>query len=535
MSDFSSFAQFGIISLHHVPNKQAPSLLANMLLLSFGLGLITMELFGNITYDIQLIKKEGWKEPMKASNRISYLCCRYASAAFLILTILFLNVPGVDCRKTGRAINILFWFALILADFIFFQRTLAVYGWRRNVVIPLSIGMFSYAVMSLYSIIYFGVGYEIPFSEFCGYQVLSIYVEPHATIFIVFICLMLFFNTSILLLCTHKLMEGGLTNTFALISTRSHDLLKSKEERKAAGHNVGEFFISNLLLRQGIGYFIILVLSYVLFLTLYYTLGKDNTTSYQVLCITELIVVGPLVAGLMFRQTSEALNRSRSRYGSNECQCQFDHRTSNTSNAFSNNRRSGRSSTVAVTPVSPMSFTPKPSRVRSTSAQPTNRLSFNHDFDPSRSPSTLHVGSAEKDTMLDDNSSRSGGEEKPLQIFVEEKTDIVHHPTRSPTSPLGRSPSSPRRVRLSDRHHEQGFPNDYYNQRFSHRPNRSSILNVRGMTNSAAANLPTSATILPTLSNDGVQGAHITINDEEEEQQDDDDDDDIGYVYNPTR
>ncbi|PWN34119.1 uncharacterized protein FA14DRAFT_161642 [Meira miltonrushii] len=523
MSNFGDFAQFGDVSLHHVPNAQAPSLLANMLLLSFGLGLITMELFGNVAYDIRLIKKEGWKEPMKASNRISYFLCRHGSAAFLILTILFLNVPGMNCKQTGKVINILFWLALILADFIFFQRTLAVYGWRKNVVIPLTIGMISYAGMSLYSIIFFGQGYQIPFSDFCGYQVLSIYDQPHATIFIVFICLMLIFNTVILLLCTHKLMEGGLTNTFALISTKSQDLLKSKEERKAAGHDVGEFFISNLLLRQGIGYFLILVLSYILFLTLYYTLGKDNTTSYQVLCVTEMVVVGPLVAGLMFRQTSEALNRSRSRYGSSECQCQFDHRTSNTSNAFSNNRRSGRSSTVGVIPTSPVSYTPKPSRGRSTSAQPTNRLSFTHDFDPTRSPSTLNVGSAEKDTNLDDNSSKSGGEDKPLQIFVEEKTDIVHHPTRSPTSPLSRSSSSPRRVRLSNMHHEQGFQTDYHNQRFSHRPNRSSILHARG--------LPTSAAILPTLSSDGVQGAHVAIDDEEEEEGEED----MGYVYNPTR
>lgn len=532
MADFSSFAQFGNVSLHHVPNKQAPSLLANMLLLSFGLGLITMELFGNIAYDIRLLKKEGWKEPMKASNRISYFFCRLGSAAFLILTILFLNVPGMDCKRTGRVINILFWFALILADFIFFQRTLAVYGWRRDIVISLSIGMLSYAVMSLYSIIYFGIGYQIPLSEFCGYQVASIYDQPHGTIFIIFICLMLVFNTAILLLTTHKLMEGGLTNTFALISTKSQDLLKSKEERKAAGHDVGEFFISNLLLRQGIGYFLILVLSYIVFLTLYYTLGKDNTTSYQVLCVTELVVVGPLVAGLMFRQTSEALSRSRSKYGS-DCQCQCDYRTSNTSNAFSNNRRSGRSSTVGIipsSPVSPVTYTSKTQRGRSTSAQPTNRLSFHNDFDPSRSPSTLHVGSAEKDTILDDNSSKSGGEERPLQIFVEEKTDIVnHHSSRSPTSPLSRSLSSPRRVRLSNIHHEQqGFQSEYYNhhQRFTHRLNRSSLLNSRG--------LPNSAPILPTLSSDGVQGtqmSQIPIDDEDE----DDDEEDMGYVYNPTR
>lgn len=296
------------IVFHHVPNHQAPGLLAAMLTFSFCLGVITLEILSNLRYDYNLIKRPGWKEPVKASNRLSYFLCRYGCFVFMFITVIYMNLPGSNCHDYAIGINVMWVIPLITVDLIFVQRTLAVYNWNLFITIPLGFLYLSYVALCTYSVVTFGYGYNIPGTNFCAYQTIPTSQKPHATVFICYIVLVITLDSLILILTTHRLLEGGLGNIYHLIVTKTSDLRKNKALRKAEGHSVGEVSLSGLLLRQGVGYFMLLELSRLAFLIVYYTV--NNETSYQVLVSGILVLVGPVMAGMLFRQTSEAVKRA---------------------------------------------------------------------------------------------------------------------------------------------------------------------------------------------------------------------------------
>lgn len=300
--------QFNNVVFHFVPNPQAPGLLAAMLVFAFCLGVLTLELVSNFFYDLSLLRRPGWREPIKASNRIAYFLCRYGAFVFLLLTVIYMNMPGNNCHAYAKAINVMWGIPLIFVDLIFVQRTLAVYGWDRRVGVPLGLLYTAYVGLCTYSVVEFGYGYRIPGSTFCAYQVLPTDVQPHSTVFIVYICTTIFLDSLVLLLTAHRLMEGGLANVFHLIVTKSTVLRSNKAARKAAGHDVGEVSLSGLLMRQGLGYFIVLEGARLAFLIVYYVLS--SSTSYQVLVCAVLAMIGPVMAGMLFRQTAEAVKRT---------------------------------------------------------------------------------------------------------------------------------------------------------------------------------------------------------------------------------
>lgn len=83
---------------------------------------------------------------------------------------------------------------------------------------------------------------------------------------------------------------------------------KRSGKSEDGSHQGGATSLSALLLKQGVGYFIILELSRLAFLIVYYAVDQD--TSYQVLVSGTLVTIGPVMAGMLFRQTTEAVQRT---------------------------------------------------------------------------------------------------------------------------------------------------------------------------------------------------------------------------------
>jgi hypothetical protein len=417
--------QYNNIVLHHVPNALAPGLLAAMLVYAFCLGIIFLEVLGNIGYDYALLKRKGWSEPIKASNRFAYFLSRYGAFVFLTMTIIYMNnstSSNEHCRRFAIGVNVMWILPLIFVDLIFVQRTLAVYGWHRAMVAFLGTIYVCYSALSIYAIVEFGYGYQIPNSQFCAYQVRPTNVQPHAGVFIGYISLTILLDTLILTLTTHRLIEGGLLNLPNLIVSKSSDLRRDRAARKAAGHATGEISLSGLLLRQGVGYFIILEGSRLAFLIVYYTL--NNSTSYQILVSGILGTVGPVMAGMLFRQTSEAVKRTAvftSRSGGEAAQVQ----------SFG---RSYRSS-LGVTPAgysSNIPLTPRENQLTNANLDIVSpNGSKGSQSDRGDEESTAYPFYAENRHSAGADSINTGhvhdlnpNDEQSLRIFVEEKTDV---------------------------------------------------------------------------------------------------------------
>ncbi|PWN34180.1 uncharacterized protein FA14DRAFT_173882 [Meira miltonrushii] len=310
MSTTSYQLQYNNIVFHHVPNSQAPGLLGAMLVFAFCLGVISLELVFNLGYDYKLIKRIGWKEPHSALNRLAYFLCRYGSFLFFLITLIFMNAPGTDCDRFAIAVNVMWVIPFIFVDLIFVQRTLAVYGWNMLLTVSLGSLYLIYVALCSYSVIKFGRGYKIPYSDFCAYQTFSTHSEPHATAFIVFFVIMTLLDTLVLLLTTHRLLEGGLLSLGEVILTKVSKICETRlPNRSQEKTEEEEESLKGLLLRQGIIYFLILEFSRFAFLIVYYTV--NNNTSFQVLICGIIVLIGPLMAGMLFRQTSEAVRRTQ--------------------------------------------------------------------------------------------------------------------------------------------------------------------------------------------------------------------------------
>jgi hypothetical protein len=316
MTTSSNGFQYNNIVFHHVPNSQAPGLLGAMLVFAFCLGVISLELLLNLNYDFKLIKRIGWREPHSALNRFAYFSCRYGSFLFFVITLIFINAPNTNCERFATVVNVMWVIPFIFVDLIFVQRTLAVYGWNMLLTVSLGSLYLVYVALCSYSVIKFGYGYRIPQSNFCAYQTLSTDVEPHASAFVVFFVAMTLLDTVILLVTTHKLMDGGLLNLGSVIRTKASKIrVLGSPHTSKKNELVGEESLKGLLLRQGILYFLILEISRFAFLIVYYTVNQN--TSFQVLICGIIVLIGPLMAGMLFRQTSEAVRRKTYTRGQN--------------------------------------------------------------------------------------------------------------------------------------------------------------------------------------------------------------------------
>lgn len=289
------------VALHHIPNFLAPSVLAEMLFYAFCAGAVFLEIVLHIRYDWILLRRPGWRDPVKAISRFSYMYMRYGCFAFLLWVSIYTNVPGLDCGPAAQASNVLWVLPLIFVEIIFLQRTMALYGWSRPIVVSLGTMWAITSGLCAYAISTFGAGYKNPFGDFCGYWVLS-HVQPHAGFLIAYAVCSITFDTVILLLTIHRLVEGGLLNLGSILfRDRSIDDTSSLDSDRATS-------LSGLIIKQGVGYYIAQELSRVIFLAVYYSV--DNTALYQVVAAGLLATIGPIMAANLYRETTNAVRRT---------------------------------------------------------------------------------------------------------------------------------------------------------------------------------------------------------------------------------
>lgn len=86
-------------------------------------------------------------------------------------------------------------------------------------------------------------------------------------------------------------------------SVRGSDAMSSKEHGGAPQQS-----LPSILVKQGIVYFVVLELSRLVYLVVYYSVG--NETSWQILVVGLLVTLGPIMAGMLFRETGNAVKRT---------------------------------------------------------------------------------------------------------------------------------------------------------------------------------------------------------------------------------
>jgi len=185
---------FGDVAMHHVPNKLAPSFQACLIVYAFCTGVMALEILTNLQYDWELARRRGWNEATKCLNRIAYFTCRYSSLIFLIVTLVYLVTSGLPCHSYAIGINVVCILPLVSVDFIFMQRTVAIFGWNRAMSVLLY-GLYIIDLgLGIAAIAWFGYGYQIPGSNFCGYFT-STTGQPHASLFIAYCTILILLDT----------------------------------------------------------------------------------------------------------------------------------------------------------------------------------------------------------------------------------------------------------------------------------------------------------------------------------------------------
>ncbi|PWN87384.1 hypothetical protein FA10DRAFT_269339 [Acaromyces ingoldii] len=290
---------FGSVVLHHIPDSIAPSFMAAMLVYAFCLGMVTLEIVGNISYDWFLARRAGWTNPIKLSNRLAYFLARFGSWTFLFLTLLYMTLPNLHCSSFAISLNCMWLCPLIMVDYIFLQRTLALYSWATTPTVLLFILYIAEVGLGIGNVVWFGVGYQLPESNFCAYLT-ETNKQPHSSIFIAYYAVVIFTDTIILCMTLHRLTAGGLSGVPRAVWDKVQSIRHGKD-------SLFDENISSLLITQGIHYYLLLELARIVFLIVYYSVA--GTTSYQVLVLAVLAAIAPLLAGRLFRKTSEVAQR----------------------------------------------------------------------------------------------------------------------------------------------------------------------------------------------------------------------------------
>lgn len=185
---------YGNVIFHHIPNKNAPSFQAAMLVFAFCLGIMALELLSNVQYDWSLARRKGWLEPTKGSNRVAYFMSRFFAALFLTITLVFMTTTGLPCTQYATFINVVCIIPLVSVDFIFMQRTVAIFGWNRAMSVLLY-GLFIVDMgLAIASVTWFGYGYRIPSSNYCAYFTRTS-GQPHASLFIAYCVVLISLDT----------------------------------------------------------------------------------------------------------------------------------------------------------------------------------------------------------------------------------------------------------------------------------------------------------------------------------------------------
>lgn len=176
---------YGDNIFHHLPNAIAPSYQACLICYCVCAGVMGLEVLSNLDYDWAIARKSGWLSWSKCPNRVAYFVSRYASFGFLVMTIIYTVAPNLDCTTFAMANQIMWLCPLVCVDFIFLQRTVALFGWNKIVYTILYSFYLADLSLAICAVIWFGFGFRIPDSNFCAFFT-SNSSQPHASLFIAY-------------------------------------------------------------------------------------------------------------------------------------------------------------------------------------------------------------------------------------------------------------------------------------------------------------------------------------------------------------
>lgn len=226
-----------------IPPAAGKSLLTLLLIASVLLGMLIMEFFNHIRYDISLIRKVGWTEPSKCASRLAYFAVRYISIALMALFLSFLTLRFNTCTILPWVYNALCLVLFASMELIFVQRTMALYSWKKAIMVPL-LTHYALVICALVACIpFYAGGTGIPGTRFCTFRPNAHKTGTVATI-ITYMTLHMGLDIILLLLTLNRLLEGGISAVFT---------------KKAAELYTGgaDTTLSTFLIRQGFHFYVV--------------------------------------------------------------------------------------------------------------------------------------------------------------------------------------------------------------------------------------------------------------------------------------
>lgn len=301
---------FGDISLLHVPNMAAVSVLCTMLVYAFGLGALLLDIVAHLWFDGRLLCDPGWSDPLKAVNRLAYFICRYGALTNMLLTIVYMNLPGLACKPFLDVSRVIWCTALLACDFIFLLRTLALYGWSCKLTVAVSTLFISYAVVSYYLVLKSGFGMRVPGSTFCSFQPRDNHAQPLWALYLVHSIVSFSLDTAILVLTCVRL--GGRPRHVGTASMRRFLTYWRDSKRDTTSTNdfgAHTTSLSSDLIRQGVLLYGCQVANRLAFIVVHYCV--DYRSSYQLMICGLVITLDSITAGALLRQTSAAVRHTK--------------------------------------------------------------------------------------------------------------------------------------------------------------------------------------------------------------------------------
>ncbi|GAC93952.1 hypothetical protein PHSY_001521 [Pseudozyma hubeiensis SY62] len=256
-----------------------------LIIMCLCLGALIMELLNHLRFDLRLMRKSGWTDPAKLISRLAYFVCRYLSITILILIICFITLESDNCTALPMTFNIMGMFLLDAVLLVFVQRTMALYNWSHSVTIPLSVFYCIVVVSSVVCTPFYGVGFRIPHTGFCGYDTRS-YLTRTIVANVIFRALAISLDTVLLLLTLHRLLDGGLK---AVWHKKPQQLFSSLHDSSLSG----------FLIRQGLHFFVLQLGTDIFFITTYFSFTEN---AYKDLGTAFAFSIPPIVAAAAFRE-----------------------------------------------------------------------------------------------------------------------------------------------------------------------------------------------------------------------------------------
>lgn len=282
-----------------LPPAAGKSFMVLLIVMCLCLGAVTVEMFNHIGFDIRLIRKPGWNRPAKLISRLAYLSCRYLSVISLTLVVLFLSIKSENCKGMAEAFNILGMILLDSVSLVFVQRTMALYGWKPKIVVPLTLYYFVVLAAAAVCIPFYGVGYRIPGTEFCAYDTRRDLTRTLVAN-IVYKSLGMGLDIIMLLLTLHRLLDGGLK---AIWSKQPQQLYSGLNDRS----------LSSFLIRQGVHFYVLQLGTDIFFVSTYFSMSEP---SYQVLGNALVFCIPPIAAAAAFREMGKKASLITAKTGS---------------------------------------------------------------------------------------------------------------------------------------------------------------------------------------------------------------------------